>query len=344
MYFVSSLHPQQATSEHTCDVPVMAQDQKDTALNAWLLRPLYAMAHTVVGYITSNWKATDMTDERRPNAAFEVMGDDATYDMIDDKEEIVEQRQKYLASLVIRGMIYDYGRDCPVPHYCVPSRGSNWMTSIERTFRNQVAPLLPIAQTDVFLERVKRAYNYYFWTSTAAKRAREATRAARAPCLTAASVDRRPPSTASFVYNVPLTLHLYSSNLIYKILLCSLVQKLPYGRPQAFCQGERSNEDDYSCFPPAAAEAIRQAVADDNDTWVPLEKQEIEDDFFGADEDYDHVHEDEDYELVQEKEAKEWFPANIRRYEKDAYHEQIFPSCRRTSIRNRVYRWCRMVA
>ncbi|ORY95637.1 hypothetical protein BCR43DRAFT_515746 [Syncephalastrum racemosum] len=268
MYFVSSLNPQQATSEHTCDVPVMAQDQKDTALNAWLLRPLYAMAHTVVGYITSNWKATDMTDERRPNAASEVMGDDTTYDMIDDKEEIVEQRQKYLAS-------------------------SNWVTSIERTFRNHVAPLLPIAQTDVFVERVKRTYNYYCRTSTAACCPR----------------------------SVPRGCFCGSAPAVYRIFRLQFSFK--------------------NC---RMADPKRFAMADDNDTWVPLEKQGIEDDFFGADEDYDHVHEDEDYDLVQEKEAKEGFPANIRRYEKDAYHEQIFPSCRRTSIRNRVYRWYRVIA
>ncbi|ORZ00799.1 hypothetical protein BCR43DRAFT_511753 [Syncephalastrum racemosum] len=277
MFFYSSLNQQQYRVDSVQGaVPLMAFDQTETSMAGWLFRPLYAMGYDL--FLAMILFASCKTEFREDPAADAALSDDTTYDFVDDKTQVVEERRRYVESFTAKRMD-PCTQEVQIPDYCRPSRASNWVSAIQRVFRRHIIPLLPAGKNTrapsappvapvslawtafTYMKRFHRAYRY-FWIAKAGTKT--------------------------------------ADNPIAALRLSYIKRN--------------TTSEDYSCFPPEAAAAIRQALADFTGKYDEVTQDDVDEGFFGRANEYD---------IINKYEPEEDWPEELTYFRRDVYHDQL---------------------
>lgn len=309
MFFYSSLNAPQRPVDYEGDTGMMAPYQADTSITGWLFRPLYVMGYDLL--LAIHLFASCKNNFPDDPATDADIGDETTYDFVDDEADVVAECPRSLDTSAGKGLT-PCGSEAQVPDICRPSRASNWVSAFKRVFIRHVSSLLPsvnsvstangvspandaspVVSTSLawtlftHVKRIHRACRYYRWNQT------QKTDPTPHPIA-----DMLAPAWSHYINNVLFYKHpiLY---YIYQRIVPAQESSHPSAEPRSPFFKVRMGDDDYSCFPPEAAAAIRQALNDHTGQYDEVTKDDVDEGFFGSDNEYD---------IIDKLEPEEDFP------------------------------------
>lgn len=284
--------------------------QTDTSMTALLFRPLYAVGYDL--FLALTLFASCKTEFPRDTAADAALSDDTTYDFVDDEADVAADCRPFSDTSPAE-IVIPRGYEIQVPDIYRASRVSGWVSAIKRVLNRHVSPLLPAAKDAspaknvssasgaspavstslawtlfTHVKRIHRACRYYHWNQT-----HKANTTAHPIADMLAPAWRR-YMKEDFFYKHPILYFIYQ-----RVVPAQISSKCPSAVPGPAFFKVRMGDDDYSCFPPEAAAAIRQALRDYTGPYDEVSKDDVDEGFFGNDDEYD---------IIDKLEPEEDFP------------------------------------